>query len=281
MDSSVCAVTAKVQGRKVMEGAGVKVNRLIATSDMDNIDPFVLLDEFKSENPEDYIAGFPMHPHRGIETITYMLSGAFRHKDSRGGGGLLTDGCVQWMTAGRGIQHSEMPERTSGLLHGFQLWLNLPAKEKMTPPKYQHLSPQSIPEISKDGIKIKLISGDCCQLAGSAENVVKTKYFDIMLKSGRRFEHELDSKMNSFIYVYSGSVTASADNTPVAVDAGELARFEPGLKVQVYGKGESAQFIFCAAMPNNEPIARGGPFVMNTREEIVQAFEDYKNGKLF
>ncbi len=159
MSKLACSIKEIYRGQPVVDGAGVKINRIIGSYNLDYIDPFVLLDEIRSQNPEDYIAGFPTHPHRGIETITYMIKGSFRHEDSRGGGGLLTDGCVQWMTAGRGILHSEMPEKREGELWGYQLWLSLPKKHKMVEPRYQHLSPEDIPVVDRNGISVKIISG--------------------------------------------------------------------------------------------------------------------------
>jgi len=277
MDKELCNIKQVIKGQTVTDGAGVKLNRLIGSQHIDNIDPFVLLDEFRSDNPDDYIAGFPTHPHRGIETITYMINGKFRHKDSRGGGGLLTDGCVQWMTAGKGILHSEMPETTNGELWGYQLWLSLPKREKMVAPRYQHLSPETIPVVKMNGLTVKIISGKFNGVTGNASNWVKTHYFDVMLSKGNIFSFDIDSDMNSFCYVHTGRLEICDRD----VEHNNLVEFENKSRVEIKGLSESSGFLFLAGIPNNEPIARGGPFVMNTKEEIVQAFEDYKNGTLF
>lgn len=274
---NVCEVTNKVKGHHVIDGAGVRINRVIGSYNLEDVDPFVLLDEIKSDNPDDYIAGFPMHPHRGIETITYMIKGNFRHKDSRGGGGLLSDGCVQWMTAGKGIQHSEMPENNNGQLWGFQLWLNLPKKHKWVEPRYQHLSPDMIPSIEKDGRTIKIISGSYEGVYGPAQNWVESEYFDVGLKKGVLFTFDKDAAMNSFCYVHTGSVKIHG----TIVHERELAEFDSGERIEIAGGTENAGFLFLAGYSNDEPIVRGGPFVMNTLEEIEQAFEDYRNGVLF
>ena len=272
------SVKRKTRGSFALEGAGVKIHRLIGTQELNHIDPFVLLDEFKSDNPKDYIAGFPTHPHRGIETITYMLQGSFRHKDSRGGGGVLTDGCVQWMTAGKGIQHSEMPEKTEGLLWGYQLWLSLPAANKMVEPRYQHLGPEDIPAVEKDGLIVKIISGEYDGVKGPAANWVKTDYFDIRLGKSCSFDYTIPDGINAFCYPHNGSIilengimSQEVHGEWVELDAGDLT---------IRADSDEAGCLFLAAKPNNEPIARGGPFVMNTREEIRQAFIDYQNGDL-
>ncbi len=273
-------VVRVTRGQEVVDGAGVRIHRLIGTGELGHIDPFVLLDEIKSANPEDYIAGFPTHPHRGIETITYMKSGNFRHKDSRGNGGLLTDGCVQWMTAGRGILHSEMPEKADGLLWGYQLWLSLPSKLKMTEPGYQHLSPDMIPSAEGDGVSVKLISGTYDGARGPAKNRLEVDYFEVTLDKGSLFKFALDEKMNLFIYAGSGSVTIDPDGTARQVRERELAELSGGTRVVIRGDAFKSSFLFLASYPNNEPIVRGGPFVMNTEEEIRQAFADYRSGAL-
>ncbi len=266
-----------IKGQHVVDGAGVKINRIIGSYSLEYIDPFVLLDEIKSDDPEDYIAGFPTHPHRGIETITYMIKGCFRHKDSRGGGGLLSDGCVQWMTAGKGILHSEMPENNNGALWGFQLWLNLPAKDKMVEPRYQHLTPEMIPEVKRKGLSVKVISGTYEDVTGPAKNWVESEYFDVSVDSTGKFEYRKSAGMNSFVYVHTGSVKIGTD----IVRERELAELDDGTDVNISGEGSGGGFLFLAGHPNKEPIVRGGPFVMNTEEEIMQAYRDYQNGVLF
>jgi redox-sensitive bicupin YhaK (pirin superfamily) len=280
MKSKTVKLKRRVKGIPVVDGAGVKLKRIIGSYELNHIDPFVLLDEFKSTDAKDYSAGFPMHPHRGIETITYMIKGRFRHKDSKGHGGLLTDGCVQWMTAGKGILHSEMPEQKSGQLWGYQLWLSLPAKDKMVEARYQHLSPEMIPTVRKDDMEVKVISGEYDKVKGPAENWVSTHYFDVYLHNRSTFHFELQRGMNCFCYVHSGAVTLSPSSDPQPIEQGELVELQ-GEQVQIKCKSEEAGLLFLAARPNNEPIARGGPFVMNTEEEIRQAFHDYHNGKLF
>ncbi len=262
----------------VIDGAGVRINRVIGSSRLNYIDPFVLLDEIRSDNPGDYIAGFPKHPHRGIETITYMKHGSLRHRDSRGGGGLLTDGCVQWMTAGRGILHSEMPEKTEGELWGYQLWLSLPAKDKMTEPRYQHLSPEQIPVIKEDGMTVKLISGTFRGMHGPAKNWLEANYFDIELEKGSVFSFTIDRQMSSFMYVHTGTVSICPTLFTETVSEKELVELQPGMRVEVEGVSGRSGFLFLASHRNNEPIVRGGPFVMNTEEEIEQAVLDYRNG---
>lgn len=282
MSRQACDIKQTGRGHHVVDGAGVRINRIIPSGDIDHIDPFVLLDEIKSDDPEDYIAGFPTHPHRGIETITYMLKGNFRHKDSRGGGGLLSAGCVQWMTAGKGIQHSEMPENDNGSLWGFQLWLSLLRKDKMVEPRYQHLSPDDIPEVKKEGLTLKIISGSYDGVQGPAENWVKTAYFDVRLKEGAVFSYELEEGMRSFCYLHTGAliINPAGENSGEAATH-ELVEFTDGSSIELKGGPGGAGFLYLAAFPNNEPIVRGGPFVMNTEEEISQAFEDYHNGVLF
>lgn len=277
MKKEICNIKRMVRGQSATDGAGVKLNRIIATPDIDYIDPFVLLDELRSDNPDDFIAGFPMHPHRGIETITYMIHGNFKHEDSRGGGGLLTSGCVQWMTAGKGILHSEIPEKKDDRIWGYQLWLNLPKKHKMVEPRYQHLSEDTIPHVDKEGVSVRIISGEYDGVKGCASNWVKTHYFDVRLSKGAVFTYEIDPGMNSFCYIHSGEVSICDRN----VQQKYLVEFDNKAHVEITGESEDAGFLFLAGIPNNEPIARGGPFVMNTREEIMQAFEDYQNGALF
>lgn len=265
------------KGQHVSDGAGVSLNRLIANQKIDNIDPFFLLDEFRSNNPNDYIAGFPMHPHRGIETITYMIEGSFSHKDSRGGGGTLRSGDVQWMTAGKGIQHEEMPEMDDGQLWGYQLWLNLPKKLKWVEPKYQYLSKEEMPIITKDGIKIIIISGSYEGRKGPAQNYVPSEYFDIYLKKDKSIQLSAKENYNSMVYIHSGSVKIQN----IELESGSLVEFVENNEISIESMSDNTGFLFLSAIPNNEPYSRGGPFVMNTREEIVQAFDDYRNGKLF
>lgn len=266
-----------IKGQKVKDGAGVVLNRIIGNFELNNIDPFFLLDEFRSENPDDYIAGFPMHPHRGIETITYMVEGSFRHSDSRGGGGLLNSGDVQWMTAGKGIQHEEMPEMQDGRLWGYQLWLNLPAKHKWVEPKYQHLAKENIPVVEANGVRIIIISGNYYGVKGPAENYVASTYFDVYLSKVNKFEYKLPDECNSIIYLHTGILNIDGN----IIENQNLIEFTPGSSLMVKSVSDNAGFLLLSAKPNNEPYYRGGPFVMNTKEEILRAFDDFKNGKIF
>ena len=274
-------VARVVKGARVTDGAGVHLNRIIASREVDQVDPFVLLDEFRSDDPEDYIAGFPWHPHRGIETITYMVEGAFRHEDSRGGGGVLSDGEVQWMTAGRGILHQEMPEMREGHLWGYQLWLNLAARDKFVPPRYQHLTSDSMPVVAKGGVMVKVIAGSFAGQVGPADTTYPIDYLDVRMGKGDRFEHEVREGMDKCMYVHSGSVIVGPGSDPRTVEAGHLVLLGPRERVSVEGAEDETGFLFLAGVPHGEPIARGGPFVMNTREEIAQAWADFQSGQLF
>lgn len=281
MSSSKSGVSRIVRGLSVIDGAGVRLHRIIGSPRLNHVDPFVLLDEFRSDNPKDYSAGFPDHPHRGIETITYMISGNFRHKDSRGGGGLLAPGCVQWMTAGKGIIHSEMPEMQDGRLWGYQLWLTLAAKDKMIEPRYQHLNPEDIPAVKKNGVTVKLISGSYEGTSGPALTEFPVSYFDVTLDGNGQFQVPAARGQNSFVYVHSGAVSVTLDDQVEQVSSGELALLAEDARVSIQGAEDASGFLYLSAAPHNEPIVRGGPFVMNTEEEIRQAFQDYQSGKLF
>jgi redox-sensitive bicupin YhaK (pirin superfamily) len=281
MESEVCGVERVVKGMYVIDGAGVKLRRIIGSSWLDNIDPFVLLDEFKSDNPDDYIAGFPWHPHRGIETITYMMTGKFRHQDSKSGGGILTPGTVQWMTAGRGILHSEMPEMFEGLLWGYQLWLTLPKKDKMVPPKYQHISKDMIPSVNSNGLEVKIISGKYKGQDGPADTWFPISYFDVSLRQKATFKYAVSENMNKFFYIHTGSIIVDPAGVAKEVESGDLVILGKGTDIEITGVGPENGMLFFAGVPHNEPIVKGGPFVMNTRAEIIQAWEDYQNGKIF
>jgi redox-sensitive bicupin YhaK (pirin superfamily) len=281
MNSSNSGVSRIIRGISVIDGAGVRLHRIIGSPRLNHVDPFVLLDEFKSNNPNDYSAGFPDHPHRGIETITYMIRGNFRHKDSRGGGGLLSPGCVQWMTAGKGIIHSEMPEMKDGQLWGYQLWLTLAAKDKMIEPRYQHLNPEDIPVVAREGVSVKLISGSYEGTSGPALTEFPVSYFDITLDKNGRFQVPAARGQNSLLYVHSGAVSVTFNDQAEQVSSGELALIGEDTGVSIRGTEDGSGFLYLSATPHNEPIVRGGPFVMNSEEEIRQAFLDYQSGKLF
>jgi redox-sensitive bicupin YhaK (pirin superfamily) len=270
-----------ITGIAASDGAGVRLKRILGSPELDNLDPFLLLDEFKNDNPDDYIAGFPPHPHRGFETVTYMLRGKMRHEDSVGNSGLLSDGAVQWMTAGRGIIHSEMPEQTDGLLWGYQLWVNLPARLKMTPAGYQDIPADRIPEVSADGGIVRVIAGAFQGVVGAAETLTPVTYLDAHLAAGRRITLPLADDFNALVYVYEGAIDGAdplGRERPVA--AGRMAVLSRQGDVEVAAGPDGARCLVIAGAALDEPIARMGPFVMNTRAELTQAVEDYRGGTL-
>ncbi|NIP33536.1 MAG: hypothetical protein GWN18_01255 [Thermoplasmata archaeon] len=281
MASDVAGVAKVVQGMHTSDGAGVRLNRIIAQPHLDHVDPFVLLDEFRSDNPDDFMAGFPWHPHRGIETITYVVYGAVEHEDSKGGGGVINDGDVQWMTAGSGILHQEMPQKRDGKVWGYQLWLNLAAKDKMVPARYQALDDEMIPVSEQEGLSVKVIAGAFGDATGPADTYYPIDYFDVRLGEGSRFAHRVDSGQEKAIYVHSGSVVVDPDGEAKVVEQGNFVILGEGNEIVISGHEADSGFLFLAGVPHREPIARGGPFVMNTRDEIHQAFEDYRSGKLY
>ena len=263
-----------VKGIETSDGAGVNLKRIIASSELKMLDPFLLLDEFGSKDPDDYVGGFPPHPHRGFETITYMISGKFRHKDTAGNEGFLTDGSVQWMTAGKGVIHSEMPEQTEGLIHGFQLWLNLPKKKKMMNPSYNDIPEVDIPKKEIPGGIIKIIAGSFNGIAGPGKPHTPMFYFDILLEKNSEINLPIDKDWNSFLYVYDGKI-----NCDKTIKKGCLAVLSSDGDFYCKAK-ETSKFLLIGGEPLNEPVSRGGPFVMNTKAEILQAFADYQNGKM-
>jgi quercetin 2,3-dioxygenase len=269
----------------VIEGAGVRLRRSIATRTLDYLDPFLLFDHFGSENPDDYLAGFPMHPHRGIETVTYMLSGHVDHKDSMGNSGTIGKGDVQWMTAGSGILHEEMPkEPKEGIMEGFQLWVNLPAKLKMTEPRYRGLTSLQIPEVKyDDGIKVKIIAGEFDGVEGAVKEIyADPEYLDVSIPAGGFFEQPVKQGHTAFAYVFEGE-GIFGDFQIDLLDKGKSATatklliFNDGDLVRAYTR-DDVRFLLISGKPLNEPIARYGPFVMNTSEEIEQALKDLQNG---
>ncbi|TDT51043.1 pirin family protein [Fonticella tunisiensis] len=264
------------KGQKVVDGAGVKLNRVIGTRFLDNADPFFLLDEFRSDNKNDYISGFPMHPHRGIETVTYMIEGNFIHRDSKGNEGNLKAGEVQWMTAGRGILHEEMPLMEEGQLWGYQLWINLPSRLKMTEPKYRHIKKEDIPVIKRDGLEVKIISGAFDGIEGPVKPNSPIDYMDVRLNNGI-FRRD-DIKGVNLIYVHTGKVTVLAGNEQIESEAGNLILVEEVSEIEV--RGDNGGFLYISGEPLKEPVSRYGPFVMNTMDEILKAIDDYKNGVL-
>ncbi len=264
-----------IQGVQTTDGAGVNLTRIIGSMELNMLDPFLLLDEFGSDNPKDYIAGFPPHPHRGFETITYMLNGKFRHKDSAGNEGYLTDGSVQWMTAGRGVIHSEMPEQTEGLVRGFQLWLNLPKEKKMIDPAYNDIPAKKIPIVDFEGGSARIISGKFLGITGPGQPHTGVLYYDIDLDLSARFTMPIDNGWNAFIYIYEGSVRLDRE-----INQSHLIVLDQEGELDLTAGKEGAKFIVVAGEPLNEPVARGGPFVMNSKGEVLKAFEDYQNGIL-
>lgn len=263
----------------VMEGAGVRLRRTIATDYLDYLDPFLLFDHFGSDDPQDYLAGFPMHPHRGIETVTYMLSGNVNHKDSIGNTGTIGACDVQWMTSGSGILHEEMPqEPEEGKLEGFQLWVNLPAKLKMTRPRYQEVNASQIPEITlADGVQVKVIAGEINGVEGPITEIfADPEYLDVSIEEGCSFEHNLPEGHTLFAYVFRGEAVFDEDGT--LVSATNLVIFGEGEAVKIRAEDDSVRFLLISGKPLNEPIARYGPFVMNTPEEIDEALRDLQKG---
>ena len=269
------------QGTPASDGAGVKLLRVIGTQQLDHIDPFLLLDEFRNEDSKDYVAGFPDHPHRGFETVTYMMQGRMRHQDSVGNSGLLTDGALQWMTAGRGIIHSEMPEQTDGLIWGYQLWVNLPSKDKMTAPRYQDIPPDAIPEAEAEGVRVKVLAGSWNGVSGAAETLWPIEYLDVRLEPGVSFEKTVPEGHSLLAFVYEGSLIADSEEGGHEIAKHHLGVFtREGESLTVKAGDAGAGLLLLSGKPIGEPVARMGPFVMNTREELVQAVQDYNEGRL-
>jgi len=274
-------IARKIRGRATSDGAGVKLTRVIGGPELPELDPFLLLDEFGTDRAEDYIAGFPSHPHRGFETVTYMLDGRMRHKDNHGNEGLLTPGSVQWMTAGRGLVHSEMPEQESGRMRGFQLWVNLPARDKMTDPKYQEFAPEFIPVAAPaPGVEVKVIAGVVDAVVGPiVQPATDPLYLDISLQAGKSWEYLLPVGHNAFAYVFEGAVTVGEGEDARALDVQEMAVLGGGALLQLRAGQQPARLIVVAGRPLGEPVMRHGPFVMNTRQELMQAFVDFQEGR--
>jgi len=271
-----------IKPQTVMEGAGVRLKRSIATATLDHLDPFLLFDHFGSDNPDDYIKGFPIHPHRGIETVTYMINGHVNHKDSIGNSGSIGSGDIQWMTAGGGIMHEEMPQPAQGEMVGFQLWVNLPARLKMTKPRYQDIISNQIPEVTReDGVKIRVIAGEVDGVRGAISEIfADPAYLDVSIPAKGSFSHPVEKEHTAFAYVFEGRGFFGTDE-----NAQQSSVSQPGLVVLGDGDyiragaaNEPVRFLLISGKPLNEPIARYGPFVMNTQEEIQQALKDLKNG---
>ena len=267
-------IVKTITGMQTSDGAGVNLTRIIGSPELNMLDPFLLLDEFGSDNPNDYIAGFPPHPHRGFETITYMLNGKWQHNDSAGNEGLLGDGSIQWMTAGRGIVHSEMPIQTDGLARGFQLWLNLPKEKKMIEPAYQDIHAEQIPILKEVFGTVKVISGEYNGTIGPGKSHTPVLIMDIRLNPESEIIIPIMDGWNVFSFIYEGDVFAGQK-----LSKGQLAVYEKDGDVDFKTKDNKAGIFFAAGEPLNEPVARGGPFVMNTRGEVLKAFSDYQEGK--
>lgn len=266
-----------ITGIAATDGAGVELIRVIGQPKLMDLDPFLLLDAFRSDNPDDYIAGFPAHPHRGFETVTYLLDGRMRHKDNAGNEGVIEPGGIQWMTAGKGIVHSEMPEQENGLLEGFQLWINLPASHKMSEPAYQEHDAEDIPVENRAGTSIRVIAGETSRRTQGpvTQPLTKPIYLDVTLNADIDFSETLPESHNAFVYVVKGSIELGAHK----LQRDQLAVLSKGETIKLRSEQSGARFLLIAGKPLGEPVARGGPFVMNTNAEVHQAFEDYQAGR--
>jgi len=279
-------ISRRIHGTATSDGAGVKLTRVIGSQALPDLDPFLMLDEFGTDEPQDYIGGFPDHPHRGFETVTYMLDGRMRHCDNHGNQGVLVAGGVQWMTAGRGIIHSEMPEQQEGRMRGFQLWINLPGKDKMTAPRYQEFSPDKLPLVAPaKGVKVTLIAGevkhgdDQHTRGPIRQPATDPVYLDIALDAGSVWDYSLPQGHTAFAYVFEGKAEIGEGQSAQRLHTHELGVLAGGAEVHLRAAQTPARLILVAGRPLREPIARHGPFVMNTREQIMQAFVDYQQGR--
>lgn len=268
-----------LKSQPTSDGAGVKLKRVFGYYEQGLFDPFLLLDEFGSDNPDEYIAGFPWHPHRGIETVTYMLGGLVEHSDSLGNSGVISTGDIQWMTAGSGIVHQEMPKRTDDRMRGFQLWVNLPASNKMMTPRYQDIPSSQIKTVNlKTGGTLKVIAGEYDGIKGPVVDIIANPvYFDIRLNEGEEFDYFIDNEHNAFIYVYEGKLQIG-NNSTNQVPSGSIALLDEGDTIKVNALESGSKFILVSGIPLNEPITWGGPIVMNTKVELELAFREYRNG---
>ncbi|UVW26887.1 pirin family protein [Massilia sp. H6] len=268
-----------VNGQMVTDGAGVKINRVLSGQLQRRLDPFLMLDAFGSDQAQDYLAGFPEHPHRGFETVTYMLNGSMRHRDSAGNEGVVTNGGVQWMTAGRGVMHSEMPEQDQGLMEGFQLWLNLPARDKMMAPWYRDIAAEDVPRFTTgDGVTVQVIAGATHGVAGAVQREsTQPLYLDLEIPAGVSVEQPIPQGHNAFFYVYRGQAQVDGKE----VEPGRMAILDnaPGADGVRIEASAPTRLILLAGRPLNEPIAQHGPFVMNTTEQLQQAFDDLRAGR--
>ena len=267
-----------LKSRSTLEGAGVRLQRVFGFHEVPLFDPFLLLDHFGSANPADYLAGFPWHPHRGIETITYMLEGEVEHEDSLGNKGVITNGDVQWMTAGSGIIHQEMPQRSEGLMQGFQLWANLPAKDKMMHPRYRDIKKEEIPEFAvNEKVQVKIISGNVNGTKGPVQDIVTDpEYIDVIIKPDGTFKHPVKEGHTVFAYIFEGA--GFFDNKQKEMtNKGSVVLYADGDFVEIYTKDKQVRFLLISGKPIGEPVAWNGPIVMNTENELRIAFQEYRN----
>ena len=275
------AIKRRVPGVDSMDGAGVRIRRSVGKSQFARIDPFLMLDCFSSDDPDDYIAGFPAHPHRGFETVTYMLDGLMKHRDHMGNEGILRPGSVQWMTAGRGVIHEEMPQQENGLMRGFQLWVNLPASEKMKPAAYQNIEPEEITEIPLEQGLIRLVAGsldiDGSRYEGPVSGISRQPIFmEVRLRSGEAIELPVAKALSGFVYLFEGAAKLGEETLEIH----EAAELSEGDSIHISAGADGARFMLIAGQAINEPIAQYGPFVMNTMDEIEQAISDYRANRL-
>ncbi|HVO72818.1 MAG TPA: pirin family protein [Ignavibacteriaceae bacterium] len=294
---SIRPVRKIIKAQPALEGAGVHLNRAIGFGDPSEVDPFLLLDDLRNERPEDYLAGFPWHPHRGIETITYILAGTVEHGDSIGNKGVISAGDIQWMTAGSGIIHQEMPKGDQvGRMHGFQLWANLPSALKMTSPRYQEIKSSDMPEVTDDdGTFVRIVCGNFWGKKGPVDGIAADPvYLDISVRPGVRKSFPVDTRNNAFAYVFAGSgkffnasdpqlvptekVGGFNQTQSVEADNRSLILFDRGDEISVQAGDEGIRFLFISGKPLKEPVAWYGPIVMNTQEELVRAFQELQNG---
>lgn len=270
-------IQRRISALEVSEGAGVTLRRSIGLPTLRNLDPFLMLDHFSTDNPDDYIAGFPDHPHRGFVTLTYMIDGHMEHRDSMGNRGDLQSGGAQWMKAASGVIHSEMPMQTDGLMRGFQLWINLPASEKMSDPAYQEFGAEAIPEVNEDGARIRILSGEYGGKRGPVHDPhTDVRYLDVSLEAGARFGVEIPESNSGFLSLFVGNGTLGSEN----LNRHDLVTLSPGRTGEFLAGDEGARFILVSGLPIGETIVQQGPFVMNSRAEIEQAMADYRDGRL-
>ncbi len=277
--SNVRKIKLSLKSRPTLEGAGVRLKRVFGHDEVPLLDPFLLLDHFGSDNPDDYLAGFPWHPHRGIETITYMIRGKVEHGDSLGNSGIINSGDVQWMTGGSGIIHQEMPKRTEGMMMGFQLWANLPASHKMMDPRYRDVLKEQISEIQIDkGVKVKIVAGEINGLKGPVQDIITDpEYLDVAMNSNTTFTHKVKRGHTVFAYIFEGTGFFDENRDPLK-SAQQLVLYDDGDKIVISTDDTSLRFLLVSGKPIGEPVAWYGPIVMNTQEELRIAFDEYRKG---